>query len=1122
MVVPERTSHAAVTTSITPTTGTGNLGTTVTPNGRVYGITGGTTVGNNLYHSFAQFSVGRGDIAQYQTINLVPNASMQNILSRVTGGSPSSIFGTIDSATYYPNANFFFMNPTGILFGPNATVSVGGMVAFTTSDYLRLADGGRFNATPNTMPADLLTAAPVAAFGFLGPNPAAITFEGGQLTVAKGTGVTLVGGDISLVPDASRTPSGIIAHGRPIQLTSVAGPGEVAADTGVPAPGMNLGTITLGQGTTLDASGDPTIGVGSGGAVSIRGGQLVATGATILTNPDFTSSGQGGAVSITVKDTASLTDNSTIMTSSSSPNGDAGPVTINASHVILQNSVIVAEYSGDGKTAGNGGAVTLTGTDSVAVTRSGILTDTFQSNGNGGAISLTAPVIALQDSALFTGTFGGGSGGTVTLTGTSSVSLTRGSISTATVDTSGNSGSVVITAPTITIMGDPRTPGSPAIDTGTENGKGNPNAGNGGNVTITGTNVTFSNSASIQSAAASEGTFSRGGTIRITGSESILADNGTVFLTTTTSQGSAGDIQLMSKHVTITGKSILSSETLGLGSGGTINITGTDSIALESGSLISTNSAAGPSGQAGPAGPITLNTPQLSIRGGSIVRSQTVGSGPGGIVTVQGTNGPAQSVLISDAGSGIFTDTLTITKGGRPVGTGTGGDIFVNAHSVTLQNGGTLSAKTTGIGNAGDILVKADSVSITSGAQLTGASSIRPPSFKGEVVAPPTGNAGDVTIQGLASPAQSVLIDGSASGIFTNTQGTGAGGKIFMNGNTVTVQNRGTLSATTSGTAPTASGGTITVNANQVQLNNGGLITASTTGVGAGGSVTIGAGNTFASNAGTVSSTAAQATGGDITITAGQSVALTNGASISASSTGTGNAGNITINAGNQFAMKNSTVTTEANQASGGAIKITTAPSGTVQLTKSTISASVLDGTGGGGSVTIDPQFVILQNSQILAQAVRGPGGNILITTNLLLPDAISVISASSQFGVNGTVTIQSPISQAGGKIQPLGKSPLQATSLLSQRCAALAGGEFSSFTVAGRDSLPAEPGGWLSSPLALAISESGGSTLTEEDTHASAGQPAGETPLLSLRQIAPPGFLTQAFAVDWLAGCTS
>jgi hypothetical protein len=229
------------------------------------------------------------------------------------------------------------------------------------------------------------------------------------------------------------------------------------------------------------------------------------------------------------------------------------------------------------------------------------------------------------------------------------------------------------------------------------------------------------------------------------------------------------------------------------------------------------------------------------------------------------------------------------------------------------------------------------------------------------------------------------------------------------------------------------------------------------------------------------------------------------------------------VNAGNQFTMMNSSVTTEANQSSGGAIKITTNPSGIVQLTDSTISASVLDGTGGGGSVNIDPQFVILLNSQILAQAVQGLGGNISITTNLLLPDANSVISASSQFGTSGTVTIQSPNAPGAGEIIPLSQEPLPATSLLTQRCAALAGGEFSSFTVAGRDSLPTEPGSWLASPLyAAGVGEGQGVRGKGLEGLTLGTSLAGETALLSLRQIAPAGFLTQSFAVDWSAGCQS
>ena len=305
------------------------------------------------------------------------------------------------------------------------------------------------------------------------------------------------------------------------------------------------------------------------------------------------------------------------------------------------------------------------------------------------------------------------------------------------------------------------------------------------------------------------------------------------------------------------------------------------------------------------------------------------------------------------------------------------------APTITV-NGGTIATSTEFAGQAGTITLRSDTVTLNNSGQLASSSIVRQtPLFDGEVIPLPSGNAGTVTIQGLASPAQSVLIDGAGSGIFTTTEGTGIGS--------------------------------------------------------------------------------------DINILAGQSVTLNNGSSISASSTGPGNAGDILINAGQNYTSTDSAVTTQAAHASGG--NITVLATDMVQLTNSQLNASVQgSSTTVGGNITIDPQYVILQNSQILAQATQGQGGAISITiTNggLFLPDATSTVSASSQFGVNGTVTIQSPNAPASGKIQPLGKTPLLATSLLNQRCAALAGGEFSSFTVAGRDSLPTEPGSWLASPLA-------------------------------------------------------
>src|SRR5262245_5102866 len=219
---------------------------------------------------------------------------------------------------------------------------------------------------------------------------------------------------------------------------------------------------------------------------------------------------------------------------------------------------------------------------------------------------------------------------------------------------------------------------------------------------------------------------------------------------------------------------------------------------------------------------------------------------------------------------------------------------------------------------------------------------------------------------------------------------------------------------------------------------------------------------------------------------------MSNDGLITANSTGPANAGNIEINAGQQLTLQDSSITTAASQATGGNITIQAA--NLVQLGNSTISASVQGGPQtSGGNITIDPNSVILQNSQIIANAVQGQGGNISITTNVFLPDSTSVVSASSQFGVSDNVAIQSPISQGAGQLSPLPKNPLINAALLSQRCAALGQADVSSFIVAGRDTLPVEPGGWLTSPLLA---------LETVPTTPPVSSLADDTTILSLRRL--------------------
>ncbi|MEO5631916.1 MAG: hypothetical protein ABIR69_08585 [Nitrospiraceae bacterium] len=480
----------------------------------------------------------------------------------------------------------------------------------------------------------------------------------------------------------------------------------------------------------------------------------------------------------------------------------------------------------------------------------------------------------------------------------------------------------------------------------------------------------------------------------------------------------------------------------------------------------------------------------LTPGGGIAILAKTVDLTQGSqLISVTGGDGDAGSINLS------ASEHIGILEGSR----------FVRPRGIFTQSFGALGS----LGDAGDVFITTPQLQMTAGGRIN-------------TVTRSSGRGGNVTINATDSVSISGefpddisvplfnLGPGHQSGIFTSTVGgkcagpCGDAGRISITTGSVIM---GSGSQIDSGTSSNGQGGNITVVSRDAIAMSGTVSTGQPGGI-------------LSRTTGTEPDSGS---GSNIALTAGHSVTISDGASISTSSTGPGNTGNIQINAGNQFAMTDSSVTTEANLASGGAIKITTTPSGTVQLTNSLISASVLDGTGGGGSVNIDPQFVILQNSQILAQATQGPGGNIFITTNLLLPDANSVISASSQIGVNGTITIQSPNAPASGKIQPLGKTPLLATSLLNQRCAALAGGEFSSFTVAGRDSLPTEPGSWLASPLATLNPGMGLGVKAEGVRSVARGEGLeGETALLSLRQITPAGFLTQTFAVDWSAGCQS
>ena len=577
--------------AVTPITSSG-LNTAVSapialPGGQTqFDITGGTRPGGgvNLFHSFGEFNVPNHNIANFLNDS---GLATSNILGRVTGGNISNIFGTIQT-TGFGNANLFLMNPAGFLFGPTATVNVGGMMTFTTTNYLKLADGVRFNATPTASTDSLLSTAPVAAFGFLGSNPGAITVQGSQLSVAEGTGISLVGGNMTVLAGTLTAPSGHVT------LVSVAKPsnptvgGEVVVAGSGPGAGFtptgfrSLGTINLSQGSTLDASGAANSGNGAGSVV-IRGGQFIMDGSFIKAVTEHS----GGTIEVTAEQVA-LSNHSTIDTTASYngfPLAVAGHIAFNVGTFSAKDSAILAPLR-QLSDPSPGGAVTIQGLQgsgtfahAVSLTNTEVNTSGVGTFLEGGSILLQADNIALNQSTL-NASGAEALGGPITLVSSGGLDIRNSSLVTTsafapggTVDLNAGTrinltgtiidahavanfaGSITMAAPVISLHGS-------RLDV-----HGTDNSGNGGTIQVEATTVK-------------------------------LVDTQLATSTSGGPQSVAGIITMEANKTTLTNSQILSTATEG--HGGTIDIT-SPVLHRNGGSVVDASS------QSGTDGTVTIN-----------------------------------------------------------------------------------------------------------------------------------------------------------------------------------------------------------------------------------------------------------------------------------------------------------------------------------------------------------------------------------------------------------------------------------------------------------------------------------------------------------------------------------
>ena len=589
LLVSPQAGHSQ-TTSITSS----GLNTTVTVNGAApvptYDITGGTRPGNgtNLFHSFGQFSVGTNDVARFANDSGLPTS---NILSRVTGGQPSNIYGNI-STTGFTGANLYLINPAGVLFGPTASLNVSGSVTVSTADYLRLADGLRFNAIPGPQDA-LLSQAPVVAFGFLNPHPRPITLRGATLYTHEASptanephrSLSFVGGNINLSEANVKAAGGV-------QLISVASPGEVRADTvptGIASPA--LGTIRM---TNAEVNtSDPSFANRASGPVVLRGGRLVMDHSTITAqlntdagSPTFTSFGSP----ITIQ----MTEN----------------IRANDSHIVT-----------------HGGGFTI-GTVSLEAGKAIRLTNTTVDAGinvgdpglRAGSVALSAPLVSLDGSHVgSTGAMPGrlinAPGGSITIQA-NQVRLQNGSELSVAGRSSGlpptnGGGNIVINANTVRVD-------HSRIDASSV-------SGDGGNISVTAKDAVRLNEATI--VADGEPFTSRapgnGGNIVIDAGKSYVSQTSTISAESVGERGGNVVIQA-SERIRIDG-GLISTNAGGSGSGGTISMSA-DVVRLRDGAQVESTAVSGPGGN------VSIDANDFRKVNSTIdVTSQ---SGPNGTVTL--------------------------------------------------------------------------------------------------------------------------------------------------------------------------------------------------------------------------------------------------------------------------------------------------------------------------------------------------------------------------------------------------------------------------------------------------------------------------------------------------------
>ncbi|MCF4969065.1 beta strand repeat-containing protein [Nostoc sp. CMAA1605] len=467
------------------------------------------------------------------------------------------------------------------------------------------------------------------------------------------------------------------------------------------------------------------------------------------------------------------------------------------------------------------------------------------------------------------------------------------------------------------------------------------------------------------------------------------------------------------------------------------------------------------------AGAVQLRGRNIDFSGGSLIFSQNYGTLPSGEINVQASAAIAMIGTTPDAKirSGIRAEAL---------GTGASANISILTPRLTAKEGSAIGNLTFVTAKGGNIQIQAADLELSGFSPLnpTGATAITTTTFG-------KGSAGDIAVNG-----DNLIISEGAS-LSSVTFGSGSTGQVMIRNQNTTIRGENPFGLSSNIVMTTFADGNakdLRLDTGNLQVLNGGVIGSSALFVGNGGNVQVNASEAIAisgrgsSNNSNISSSVVRytpeirqffglpdilaANAGNVSITTPK-LTLTNGGTVSVTSQGTGNAGNLQIIA-DQIQLKNQALI-QAQTESGNGGDISLQVKNSLFMRDRTNITTTASGTGNGGNISINAPIIFsLENSDIIANAVRGKGGNINITTQGMIGLEYSSqvspnndITASSEFGVNGTVQVNTVGVDPNSGLVALPTNFTESSQKITSGCADTNG---SSFVATGRGGVPQNP----------------------------------------------------------------